>query len=124
MDGKPFELQKSCWSKEAAWLWPHLPDFECIEAELAPAEQRGSGDQCGDEPDGQDGDQCGEGGGQRELPVLGHHHEPGDSHLIYFNINWRKHKMAQVSIEHQYLTSLSSNELAQTQKGTAFKRPL
>ena len=54
----------------------HLPDSECVEAKLAPAKQRGSGDQGGDEPDGHDGDQGGEGGAQRELPVLGDHHEP------------------------------------------------
>ena len=54
----------------------HLPDFECVEAKLAPAEQRGRGDQGGDEPDGHDGDQCGEWGAQRELAVLGDHHEP------------------------------------------------
>ena len=62
----------------------HLPDFECVEAKLAPAEKWGSGDQGGDEPDGHDGDQCGEWGAQRKLAVLGDHHEPGDNGGDYY----------------------------------------
>ena len=57
----------------------HLPDSECVEAKLAPAKQWGCGDQGGDEPDGHDGDQGGERGAQRELAVLGDHHEPGET---------------------------------------------
>ena len=54
-----------------------LPDFECAQAKLPPAQQRGSGDQSRDDPDGEDGDQRGERGAQGELAVLGDHHEPG-----------------------------------------------
>ena len=53
-----------------------LPDADRTETKLSPAQQRGAGDEPGDYPDGHDGDQGGEGGGQRELPVLSHHHEP------------------------------------------------
>ena len=55
-----------------------LPDFECVQPKLPPAKQRGRGDQGRDEPDGHDGDQRGEWGAQRELAVLGNHHEPGE----------------------------------------------
>ena len=53
-----------------------LPDFECAQAELSPAQQRRSRDEGSDEPDGEDGDQRGERGAQGELAVLGDHHEP------------------------------------------------
>ena len=51
------------------------PDPQGVEAELAPAQERGAGDERRDAPDGDDGDEGGERRGQRELPVLRHHHE-------------------------------------------------
>ena len=53
-----------------------IPDSQGVEAELSPAQERGAGDEGRDAPDGDDGDEGGERRGQRELPVLRHHHEP------------------------------------------------
>ena len=57
-------------------LHPSVPDSQGVEAELPPAQERGAGDEGRDAPDGDDGDEGGERRGQRELPVLRHHHEP------------------------------------------------
>ena len=51
-----------------------LPDFETVEVEGSPAQQRRAADHEGVGPDEEEGTEGGEGAGQGELLVAGHHH--------------------------------------------------
>ena len=51
-----------------------LPDFETVEVEGSPAQQRRAADHEGVGPDEDEGTEGGERAGQGELPVAGHHH--------------------------------------------------
>ena len=50
------------------------PDFQCVFAEFSPANQGRNTDACCVEPDKEERQEGGEGGGEGELPVLGDHH--------------------------------------------------
>ena len=50
--------------------------MKTVLVECPPAKDRGDADKEGVCPDEDEGEEGGQRGGQRELPVLGHHHVP------------------------------------------------
>ena len=53
-----------------------IPDSHGCEIEFSPTKEWRSGDKSGADPDEDEGEEGGEWCGERELTVLGYHHEP------------------------------------------------